>query len=266
MLRIYRPPVALAVFPLLLVVAAIAGPSASAAGPSARCGVAKDGSGASEALNGTAGHDLIKGAGGRDLIKGRGGGDCLRGGTGADTVGGGAGRDKLDGGPGRDRLVASDGKRDVVRCGGGKDHARVDAKDKVRGCERTRRDADDGNHGGGNSGGGNPVTGAGYPSLADVDWEGDFDSGCQLVGSLPGAWDNNATNADYTGSCDDDRAQCRGRGPVRREVRQPRLEPHDPRGACALRQRHRSRVHRTRCWCECPPARRSPRAPTSRRR
>ncbi len=202
MLRIARPPVALAALALLLAVAVLAGlrplPSASAAGSSARCGVAKDGTGASEALKGTAGHDAIKGAGGRDLIKGLGDGDCLRGGTGADTVRGGPGRDLLDGGPGRDKLVAADGQRDVVRCGRGRDLARVDAKDTTRGCERTRRPADGGNPGGG--GGGIPGGGAGYPSLADVDWEGDFDSGCQLTGSLSGAWDNNATNADSTGS------------------------------------------------------------------
>jgi hypothetical protein len=42
--------------------------------------------------------------------------------------------------------------------------------------------------------------GAGYPSLAPVDWDGDFDSGCQLTGSGAGAWDGNETNADYAGS------------------------------------------------------------------
>jgi polysaccharide lyase-like protein/Big-like domain-containing protein len=40
--------------------------------------------------------------------------------------------------------------------------------------------------------------GAGYPSIA-IDWDGDFDSGCQLVGSAGGAWDYNETNADHTG-------------------------------------------------------------------
>jgi Polysaccharide lyase/Bacterial Ig domain len=40
--------------------------------------------------------------------------------------------------------------------------------------------------------------GAGYPSLARVDWNGSFDSGCQLVGSAPGAWDVNETNGGET--------------------------------------------------------------------
>jgi polysaccharide lyase-like protein/hemolysin type calcium-binding protein len=192
-----RPPLALAalVF-LLLLVAAIAAlrplASASAAGASARCGVAERGTGAGETLEGTAGDDLIKGRRGDDLIKGRRGDDCLRGGRGGDTVKGGAGRDRLKGGKGRDMLVARDGERDKVRCGRGKDLARIDGKDKVRGCERTRRP-----RGGGPGGGGSP--GAGYPSLAQIDWDGDFDSGCRLVGSARGSWDLNETNADYTG-------------------------------------------------------------------
>jgi hypothetical protein len=204
MLRISRPPLALAALALLVVVVVIVEPTASVAGSSGRCGAAKHGTGASEALKGTAGHDAIKGAGGRDLIKGRKGGDCLRGGggddgisgsAGRDRLSGGAGRDRLRGGGGRDRVMARDGQRDLVRCGGSVDLARVDGKDKTRGCERTRRPG-----GGGSPGGGSPGGGAGYPSLADVDWEGDFDSGCDLVGSTSGAWDNDATNADYAGS------------------------------------------------------------------
>ena len=38
-----------------------------------------------------------------------------------------------------------------------------------------------------------------YPSLSRVDWNGGFDPGCELIGSLPGAWDVNATNADHVG-------------------------------------------------------------------
>jgi hypothetical protein len=37
----------------------------------------------------------------------------------------------------------------------------------------------------------------GYPSLP-VDWDGDFDPGCKLVGG-EGGWDEDLTNADYTG-------------------------------------------------------------------
>jgi hypothetical protein len=41
---------------------------------------------------------------------------------------------------------------------------------------------------------------SGYPSipLADVDYDADFDAGCQLVGTAEGAWDNFVTN-DYPG-------------------------------------------------------------------
>jgi Polysaccharide lyase/Bacterial Ig domain len=40
--------------------------------------------------------------------------------------------------------------------------------------------------------------GSGYPSLPEVDWDGGFDPGCQLVGSGPGAWDANETNGGET--------------------------------------------------------------------
>jgi hypothetical protein len=195
MVQFARQPLVLASFALLLLlVAATAAlrplPTASAAGgTSAGCGVLQKGTGAGETLNGTAGNDRIEGMGGNDRVNGQGGGDCLRGGSGADTVNGGAGHDHLRGGPGHDRLVARDGQRDVIRCGKGNDVARVDAKDKVKGCERVRRHASGGSHGGG----------AGYPSLSKISWDGDFDSGCRLVGPNSGAWDVNETNADYSG-------------------------------------------------------------------
>ncbi len=195
-MHVARLPLALAAsaFLLLLVVAITAlRPPASASASSARCGGAEEGTGAGETLEGTAGNDLIKGRRGNDLINGQRGDDCLRGGRGGDTVNGGGGRDRLKGGKGRDRLAARDGQRDIVRCGRGKDLASVDAKDKIQGCERTRR-----RHGGGSHGGGDGA-GAGYPSLAHVDWDGDFDSGCRLVGSGSGAWDVNLTNTDYAG-------------------------------------------------------------------
>ena len=193
-MHVARPPLALVVLAsLMLVVAAIAElrplDSASAASSLARCGAAEKGTRASDTLTGTSGRDSINGRRGRDRIKGRAGDDCLRGGLGGDTVKGGADRDRLKGGRGRDRLVARDSLRDVVRCGRGKDRAFVDAKDELTGCERIRH----------HRSGGGPGGGAGYPSLADVDWNGSFDSGCRLVGSASGAWDVNATNTDLRG-------------------------------------------------------------------
>lgn len=92
-----------------------------------------------DVLVGTAFGDRIAGGGGDDGLDGLAGDDCLSGEAGNDRIEAGDGEDTLDGGPGRDRLVARDGERDRVRCGeGGKDHAKVDAKDRVRGCERVR--------------------------------------------------------------------------------------------------------------------------------
>jgi polysaccharide lyase-like protein len=36
-----------------------------------------------------------------------------------------------------------------------------------------------------------------YPSLNQIDFDGDHDAGCALTGSAEGAWDTNETNADY---------------------------------------------------------------------
>lgn len=82
--------------------------------------------------------DDLRGHGGRDRLRGRGGRDCLRGGTGADRLNGGAQSDRLAGGPGGDYLNARDGDRDRVRCGPGSDRARVDRKDRIRGCETVK--------------------------------------------------------------------------------------------------------------------------------
>jgi hypothetical protein len=86
-------------------------------------------------LRGTAADDSLRGRGGRDKLRGKRGSDCLAGGRGADRLDGGPDDDRLRGGPGRDRLDAKDGEKDVVRCGPGVDRARVDRKDKVKGCE-----------------------------------------------------------------------------------------------------------------------------------
>jgi dienelactone hydrolase len=89
-------------------------------------------------LVGSAEGDRLRGRGGRDKLKGRGGRDCLAGGKGGDRLDGGAGGDRLSGGSGRDRIDARDGGRDTVRCGRGRDRAKVDRRDRVRGCERVR--------------------------------------------------------------------------------------------------------------------------------
>jgi Ca2+-binding RTX toxin-like protein len=66
------------------------------------------------------------------------GSDRLVGGGGGDTLIGLAGRDCIKGGPGADLIRADDGAVDVVRCGPGADSARVDARDRLRGCESVR--------------------------------------------------------------------------------------------------------------------------------
>ena len=86
-------------------------------------------------LRGTPAGDSLRGRGGRDVLRGLAGGDCLSGGRGADRLHGGPDGDRLKGGRGRDRIDAKDGDRDVVRCGPGHDRARVDRRDRIRGCE-----------------------------------------------------------------------------------------------------------------------------------
>jgi dienelactone hydrolase len=86
-------------------------------------------------LRGTPADDLLRGRGGGDVLRGKGGRDCLSGGAGADRLQGGPDSDRIKGGRGPDRLNAKDGDGDTVRCGPGHDRARVDRKDRVRGCE-----------------------------------------------------------------------------------------------------------------------------------
>jgi hypothetical protein len=86
------------------------------------------------------GSDTLEGGKGNDRLFGAGGNDTLRGGRGADTLSGGKGRNRYDAGPGNDTVKARNRKRDRIRCGpGNKDTARVDRKDRTRGCERVRR-------------------------------------------------------------------------------------------------------------------------------
>jgi Ca2+-binding RTX toxin-like protein len=85
------------------------------------------------------GNDRVRGLDGDDCVKGGPGRDRLQGNSGDDQISGGPGGDRLSGGDGRDRLKARAGGRDLVRCGKGRDTAIVDARDRVRGCERVRR-------------------------------------------------------------------------------------------------------------------------------
>jgi subtilisin-like proprotein convertase family protein len=81
-----------------------------------------------EILNGTRGGDRIRGLGGRDRLNGLAGRDCLNGGRGNDRLTGGRGNDRLTGGAGAD----------VLNCGAGRDVARIDRRDRTRGCEVIR--------------------------------------------------------------------------------------------------------------------------------
>lgn len=117
------------------------------------CVVVLTGTGRADVLGGGRRGEAIRGLGGDDRIRGNGGDDCLVGGPGRDLVVGGPGDDRLTGGPGGDRLeggrgrnrhdagagddvvLAANGRAELVSCGTGRDTARVDAADRVRGCE-----------------------------------------------------------------------------------------------------------------------------------
>lgn len=118
------------------------------------CETRRQGTAGPDTLNGTPTGDLIFGLGGDDLIRGLAGNDCLVGDSGDDRLLGGKGSDRLTGGAGDDTLVggtgvnrydagagydivkAANGRRELVSCGPGRDLARVDRRDRVRGCER----------------------------------------------------------------------------------------------------------------------------------
>jgi RTX calcium-binding nonapeptide repeat (4 copies)/Calcineurin-like phosphoesterase/Purple acid Phosphatase, N-terminal domain len=146
-------------------------PPGGGTGATDACLARPPGTGHGDHLRGTAKRDRLVGRGGGDLVEGFSGADCLFGGDGRDDLRGGAGDDRLsgglgndrlaggrgddtlDGGPGNDRMIggpgrdmlrgragrdvidARDGVRDVVDCGRGRDRARVDGRDRVRGCE-----------------------------------------------------------------------------------------------------------------------------------
>jgi Ca2+-binding RTX toxin-like protein len=121
------------------------------------CQTATVGTDGADVLDGTSAADLIFGLAGGDVLRGGGDDDCLIGGSGRDRLLGGAGSDRLTGGAGGDTLVggpgtnrydagagndlvkARNGRRELVSCGAGRDRARVDRRDRVRGCERVTR-------------------------------------------------------------------------------------------------------------------------------
>lgn len=133
------------------------GPDASEPLASGGCGEVIMGTTAADRLIGGAAGEIVFGLGGDDKLEGRKGHDCLIGGPGGDRLYGGDGGDRLTGGAGRDRLYggkgtnahdagpgadyvdAANGRRETVNCGSGKDRARVDRRDRVRGCERVKR-------------------------------------------------------------------------------------------------------------------------------
>jgi hypothetical protein len=98
-----------------------------------------DGGNGNDTINGRGGRDCLNGQAGNDRVFGGKGRDKLNGGGGKDRLSGGRGKDRLRGGRGRDLIKARDGKRDRVKCGKGRDRAKVDRRDRVRGCERVRR-------------------------------------------------------------------------------------------------------------------------------
>jgi hypothetical protein len=95
--------------------------------------------GGRDRVEGGGGHDCLLGESGNDVLRGQRGSDRITGGRGNDTLVGGPGVNAYDAGPGRDFVDARNGKRELVRCGSGRDRARVDRRDRVRGCERVSR-------------------------------------------------------------------------------------------------------------------------------
>ena len=102
-----------------------------------------------DCLQGGAGNDRLSGGAGKDRLRGDSGNDTLLGGSGADAIIGGSGRDRANGGPGKetytmgsgnDTLSTADGVPERVNCGSGRDRVAIaDRGDRLRGCERVRR-------------------------------------------------------------------------------------------------------------------------------
>jgi hypothetical protein len=116
--------------------------------PPGPCANVIGGTSGPDKLQGTGDGDRIKGRAGNDTVKAGGGDDCVSGGSGSDRLGGGPGQDKLRAGSGDDRLRGSTGDdmirargrgKDMIRCGPGTDEAKVDQRDRVKGCETVLR-------------------------------------------------------------------------------------------------------------------------------
>ena len=98
------------------------------------------GGGGNDRIDAGPGNDRESGAGGRDTMSGGPGNDRMSGGAGNDKMNGNGGRNRLSGGAGNDRIAAVNGRRETVNCGPGRrDVARVDRRDRTRGCEVVRR-------------------------------------------------------------------------------------------------------------------------------
>jgi PKD repeat protein len=98
------------------------------------------GSAGSDTLLGGDGDDSITGGGDKDYLLGGYGDDDLVGGAGNDRVSGGAGRNTIRAGAGHDAIKAYNGNEDVIFCGPGSDRVIADRIDKLRGCEKIRRE------------------------------------------------------------------------------------------------------------------------------
>jgi Ca2+-binding RTX toxin-like protein len=98
------------------------------------------GGGGNDRIDAGPGADRETGGGGRDTMSGGPGNDRMSGGAGNDKMNGNGGRNRLSGGAGNDRIAAVNGRRETVNCGPGRrDVARVDRRDRTRGCEVVRR-------------------------------------------------------------------------------------------------------------------------------
>jgi hypothetical protein len=94
----------------------------------------------SDRMAGSRGADRLNGGRGRDRMSGGAGNDRLSGGSGNDRMAGNRGRNRLFGGAGNDRINSVNGRRETVNCGRGRrDRARVDRRDRTRGCEQVTR-------------------------------------------------------------------------------------------------------------------------------
>ena len=102
-----------------------------------------------DCLRGGGGHDRLSAGSGKDTLRGESGNDRLLGSAGNDTIYGGSGKDRANGGLGKDTytmgsgndaLTTADGVAERVNCGGGRDRVvAADRGDRLRGCERVRR-------------------------------------------------------------------------------------------------------------------------------